>query len=296
MRAGGKAFAGESASEDFMADASQLLGRTMVLVAHPDDECFVCGALLQRMRGPLVVFATDGAPRDRYFWDAHGSREAYSELRRNEARRALADVGVTNVEFAALDPELGSRFVDQDLFREIPVAYQVISKIMDRYQPEAMLTLAYEGGHPDHDTCNFLTAQLAKRQGIPAWESALYNRAAESTATARAQAAGHGNLGAQQFINPTGEEIVFEITGEELDRKLAMCREYTSQGDFLQVFDPNREIVRPLAAYDYTRPPHEGKLNYERWQWSMTGEDVSGEFRKFLEARAGASARAEQTT
>ena len=44
-------------------DIQILLGRTMVLVAHPDDECVLCGGILQKMRDPVVVYATDGAHR-----------------------------------------------------------------------------------------------------------------------------------------------------------------------------------------------------------------------------------------
>ena len=55
-------------------------GRTLVLVAHPDDECIAFGALLQRIREPLVVFATNGSPADPYFWQKYGSREAYAEI------------------------------------------------------------------------------------------------------------------------------------------------------------------------------------------------------------------------
>jgi hypothetical protein len=43
--------------------------------------------------------------------------------------------------------------------------------------------------------------------------------------------------------------------------------------------------VRPQIAYDYSRPPHDGKLNYEAWQWTMTGEDVARAFVEFLRAR-----------
>jgi hypothetical protein len=53
-----------------------LLGRTLVLVAHPDDETGGCAALLQRMQQPIVVFATNGAPDDEFFWGPFGSREA----------------------------------------------------------------------------------------------------------------------------------------------------------------------------------------------------------------------------
>src|SRR3954464_14150939 len=41
-----------------------LLGRTLVIVAHPDDEAVACAALLQRMREAHVLFCTDGGPLD----------------------------------------------------------------------------------------------------------------------------------------------------------------------------------------------------------------------------------------
>ncbi len=72
---------------------------------------------------------------------------------------------------------------------------------------------------------------------------------------------------------------------EELERKRAMCLSYPSQGDFLKVFGLEREIFRPQKEYDYTRPPHSGKLNYELWEWSMTGTEVSAKFAEFLEPR-----------
>src|SRR5215469_756365 len=77
---------------------SPLLGRTLVVVPHPDDETISCGGLLQHMREPVVVFATDGAPEDDFFWRRFGSREAYAAVREQEARVALAAVGVNELE------------------------------------------------------------------------------------------------------------------------------------------------------------------------------------------------------
>src|SRR5262245_48903182 len=128
-----------------------LLGRTMVLVAHPDDECITCGGLLQKMRNPVVVFATDGAPGDPYFWAKYGSRSAYAALRHQEANNALAQVGVTQIEFLANYATRPDSFIDQQLFRVIPAARDVLRGTVKRHRPEAILTLAYEGGHPDHD-------------------------------------------------------------------------------------------------------------------------------------------------
>ncbi len=85
-----------------MDTLSFLLGRTMLVLAHPDDECVTYGAMLQRMAEPVVRYMTDGAPRDSYFWGRHGSRQAYAELRQQEARRALGRIGVQRVEFVTM--------------------------------------------------------------------------------------------------------------------------------------------------------------------------------------------------
>src|SRR5919201_2073207 len=103
-----------------------ILGRTMVLVAHPDDESIACGGLLQKMQRPLVVFATDGAPEDDFFWGRFGSREAYSKLRQEEALSALDHVGVSEVEFLADQAADSVRLEDQKLFRAISGALALL--------------------------------------------------------------------------------------------------------------------------------------------------------------------------
>jgi LmbE family N-acetylglucosaminyl deacetylase len=246
-------------------DLKTLLDRTMVLVAHPDDECILCGGLLQRMRKPVVVYATDGAPQDPYFWKAHGSRSAYSRLRQKEARRALERVGVNEIVFLA---ECDERLVDQELFRNLTIAYELLHEAIVRLGPSAVLTLAYEGGHPDHDSCSFLASKLGAATGLPVWEAPLYRGV-------------RAELSVQEFAHPNGTEVFYAPSLEEIARKRAMCQEYSSQGDFLKVFDIEQETYRPQVPYDYTQPPHEGQLNYERWQWSMTGREVSSAFEGF---------------
>lgn len=255
------------------AGLEQLLGRTVVLVAHPDDECIICGGLLQRMREPVVVYATDGAPRDSYFWKAHGSREAYLRLRQEEARSALKRVGVNELVFLA-DSE--PRLIDQELFRNLGIAFELLAHEIEQRCPDSMLTLAYEGGHPDHDSCSVLAFELGRLEGLPVWEAPLYRR-------------NRSQLSLQEFVHPSGKELTYEPAPEELERKREMCLEYPSQGDFLRVFAPEREIFRRQPAYDYSRPPHEGTLNYEQWRWSMTGPEVCERFTRFLGSREEAS-------
>ena len=158
-----------------MAWLDDILGRTLVLVAHPDDECLAFGALLQRMREPLVVFATNGSPADPYFWQKYDTREAYAALRRQEALKSLHVAGVKDVLFLA-DMPGGVHLADQELFRNLRGAYELLADIIARRMVTALLTLAYEGGHPDHDACSVLAAQLARLASIPCWEAALYHR------------------------------------------------------------------------------------------------------------------------
>ena len=252
-----------------MAWIDELLGRTLVLVAHPDDECIAFGALLQRMREPVVVFATNGSPHDPYFWQQYGSREAYAGLRREEAFASMHAAGVKDVVFL---PDLtdGEVLVDQELFQHLRPGYDLLVELVRRRMVQAILTLSYEGGHPDHDSCAFLSAQLARQFNLPCWEAPLYHRLPE----------GGGIF--QDFVGDTCEAVDVKPTPHELEAKRAMCLSYPSQGDFLAHFDAMKEFVRPQPAYDFTRPPHDGKTNYEIWQWNMTAQQVCGAFAGFL--------------
>lgn len=250
-----------------MAGAIEQLtrGRTLVLVAHPDDEAISCGALLQRIKHPLVVFATNGSPHDKYFWGGYGSRERYAEVRRQEAAGAMTAVGVSDFEFAELAE-------DQQLFCDLPAAAESLHSIVSRFKPDAILTSAYEGGHPDHDSCAFLAAEVGAMAGVPIFEAPLYNRF---------EGIGHK----QTFIvGAPGERLV--LAEPERMRKAQMASCYESQGDLLAFFDLDRELFRRQHAYDFGNPPHPGKLNYEVWQWPMTGADVCGAFRNFARKAA----------
>jgi len=247
---------------------ASLLGRLMVVVAHPDDESVGCGALLQRAAGPCVVFCTDGAPRDRSFWRRFSSRDEYRDVRRGEALAAARIVGVRQTDFLDIP--------DQELFRNLDGALAQLGAIAKQFTPNALLTLAYEGGHPDHDACAFLVSLLAAKFGLPAWEMSLYHRAA-------------GERALQQFIAHSGsaasEQRTVDPTPEEVSRKRAMIEAYASQGDILHHFGAGKEVFRRQPAYDFTRPPHPGTLNYEEWQWPMTGREVSAAFAAMLSQR-----------
>ncbi len=248
------------------ATAVPFTGRTMVLVAHPDDETGGCAGLLQRLPDPVVVFATDGAPADPYFWGGYGSPLNYARARRQEATRALQAAGIRHSEFlggAALEH---TEFHDQQLYRVLPQAMQAISEMVRRYQPDKVLVPAYEGGHPDHDSCSFLGAMLCRRFGLPVWEMPLYHRSDT------------GNLVCRRFRAKSGGERLLALNRDEKRTRDAMVASYVSQTGLPEFVGSTLECYRPQADYDYSRPPHHGTLNYQVWQWPISPRQVCRAF------------------
>jgi len=244
-----------------------LKGTTVMLVAHPDDEVIAFGALMQWMKKAVVVFATDGAPYDSYFWNEYGSRDAYAQVRQREARQALSIVRAQEI---FLSERVNGGIADQELFRRLPEAVKALEEVVSQLEPDCLLTLAYEGGHPDHDACCFISSQVGRRRNVPVWESPLYHRNSG------------GSSVVQTFPQATSGEIEVQVAGEELLKKLEMFHTYKSQKLTLDLFRPEVEQFRPIADYDFTRRPLPWKLNYEHWQWPMTGDEVAGEFASYL--------------
>ena len=61
-----------------------------------------------------------------------------------------------------------------------------------------------------------------------------------------------------------------------------MFHTYKSQKLVIDSFRPDIEQFRPIADYDFTQPPLPCKLNYELWQWPMTGKEVAEAFAAYL--------------
>lgn len=258
----------------FPEQLTSLLGRTLVIVAHMDDETIACGGLMQSMQEPCVAFATDGAPADEYWWRKYGSREAYARLRQQEARAALNAVGVKQAFFLRESESRPFEFADQSLHTVIDRAFEELTDFARDLRAEALLTLAYEGGHPDHDSCAFLASRIGERLGVPVWEAPLYHRTNGSTPHF------------QEWTFPAGESFEVEVRDEVLARKKVMLAQYRSQFTTLSGgFRPEVERFRVQAKYDFAQPPHPGRLNYEHWGWPVKAADVCRAFQAFDEKR-----------
>lgn len=231
------------------------------MAAHPDDEVIGAGAHLGCWKRVRFVHITDGAPRKPA--DAlragYGRREEYARARRQELLSALAlagfgpahteCLGIVDQEASVALVWLANRL--RDLFREL--------------QPELILTHPYEGGHPDHDATAFAVdaaRQLLEREKatVPSIieMSSYHNRA--------------GQLVSGEFLTfPACDAVKCLLTVPQrlFKRRLFEC--FPSQREVLRYFPLECETFRIPPVYDFTQPPHPGKLYYELFDWGMNG-------------------------
>jgi len=218
--------------------------------------------LLSFLDHPQVVHITDGSPLNLSDALAAGfsTRESYAVARKAEVRTALGTAGVRE------DQIENFGFIDQGVsFRLLDLTRKILDQLQ-RLIPEAVLTHAYEGGHPDHDSAAF-----ACRMAIELF------RADSSHPPEFYEFAGYngrdGHLRTYEFLpHPAAPEYRLELNSSERDLKTQMLGAFASQERTLQPFlPPTVEAFRKAPHYDFTRPPHTGKLFYENFDRGVDG-------------------------
>lgn len=217
-----------------------------------------------------LVYTTNGAP-SRGAAEARGLRNIreYAAARANEAREALALTAIP-VEFHFL------RFIDRRLTWNLVAAVGKIALLLKKIRPDVVLTHAYEGGHPDHDATAFAvhSAVQVSRVVAPIWEMTGYHCAS-----------GSPECGA--FIPYPGvSELNISTTPGDLERKRTMLACFRSQQGRMPLIPLDHERFRAAPAYDFTAPPHTGRLHYEHCDWGMTAERWR-EFVRIAQIRIG---------
>jgi N-acetylglucosamine malate deacetylase 2 len=214
--------------------AAKFPSRPLIFVAHPDDETLACGGLLQRVPASLVVFATDGAAPGFGCERTFGSLKAYSDVRFQEASRALAHV--PNASFQRLAKTDGSYFGELHLFEELAEALTALCAVGRSFSPDAIISHSYEGAHIDHDTCSFLAMQAAADLSLMRFEFPLY------------WIDQRGKAVMQRFRIHGDDVIEWQLSGAEIQVKRRMMIEYHTQRGTVSKFDPSREQMRLAAA------------------------------------------------
>jgi LmbE family N-acetylglucosaminyl deacetylase len=106
---------------------------------------------LARFDNPTIVLITDGSPKDitRATQLGFGTRKAYAMARKAELLSALDSLQLGEYRLHFLDHG------DQDAVFHIPDIAKSLAKVFSAQRINTVITHAFEGGHPDHDTTAF---------------------------------------------------------------------------------------------------------------------------------------------
>lgn len=234
--------------------SDQLLGNRFLFVfAHPDDDVFISGLMRKLITNGIEILAV---------WLTSGGYLGGQNRRENELLQAVSVLGLHGDQCKML------RFPDLGLINSLDEASSRLTQIFTGYQPQNVFVTAFEGGHPDHDSANFIVyeAKFRSQLNCRLFEFPLYN--------------GSGPLWTWRWrINsfpPGGPQTLFQpLTSSEIACKHKMMRIYSSQWMYMapaQLARPKAMLMRKGEPFrvcqdnrDHAIPPHKGKLNYERW-------------------------------
>ena len=237
--------------------------RVLFVVAHPDDEVIGAGgSLLSRFADCQVVHVTDGAPANLLYARQAGFKTTfeYADARREEAAMALSLAGITGNQII----ELG--VTDQQLSYQLVTVARRLSKLFTQIEPDIVITQPYEGGHPDHDATAF-AVHLARR--LLHDEQTIAPEIIEMTSYHRR----NESVIYSEFLPREGSApVTFPLAQHERNLKQEMFDCFHTQRGVLCWFPIEVERFRKAPPYNFTRPPHAGKLNYDYFDWGVTEE------------------------
>ena len=238
---------------------------------------------------------TDGAPADGIDAQHHGfaSLAAYREARHAELTAALAHAGLP-ASVADPFPTL-TRVPDQRAAWHLKELTLGLLATLQEFAPEAVRTHPYEGGHPDHDACAFAVHAALRLGRQLALQPEAQDHQPLLLEAPFYHHDGDGGMLTGTFLHSDRfPSLTLPLSLQEQANKQARLACFASQAETLGRFQTESEALRIAPAYDFTQPPHGGKLLYECFPWGMTGSHfrrlaAEAEGQLFKEARPRSS-------
>jgi len=145
--------------------------RLMVVMPHPDDECFGCASTIARYSAEgatisLVTMTRGGAG----LWNgrAAGDLRALTDVRALELRDAALELGVDFLEIFDYPDGALEKVEEVEAVRTRFLGD--IVRVLRSHRPQVVVTFGPEGayGHPDHKVVSRMTVQACALSGDPA--------------------------------------------------------------------------------------------------------------------------------
>lgn len=245
---------------------------TVFLLAHYDDEFGIFHEIKNciALKIPIhVVYATSSS--------SDGRKNLIREI---ESLKVLNRLGVIESQVSFLgrdlkipDLKLKNHFIL--LFQNLNVLLSELGEIGNIY------TLAYEGGHPDHDGLNFICSRLSNNHNLEGniWQFPLYN--------------GAGLIGSffhlLKPLKKNGPVIEVKLALKDALMFLSLIFIYKSQTKtfvglfpfyFLHMTLIRSQTIQKIILNRVEEKPHEGTLLYERRKMD-TYENVRSKMNEF---------------
>jgi LmbE family N-acetylglucosaminyl deacetylase len=246
---------------DALRVGTPIRARSLLVIAHPDDETISMGGCLPLFHDLGLIQITDGSPRCRSYahCTGHVTWQSYAATREDEAIRALGRLGVAPARRVCFGAP------DQGAIHQFGRLIEVLDRELRNI--DLIFTHPYEGGHPDHDTAA-CAVQIAcdriARAGRPPplrLEFTSYHWR-------------DGKRRAGEFWpHPERPDVSVHLSGKVRARKREALDCYESQSAVLAWFDPDIERYRLAPQYDFLRTPPPGTCLYDSFGWTLTGAE-----------------------
>ena len=210
----------------------------VVLLAHPDDEIYICNLIASLVHSEKVVdviYVTSG--------DYHG--EEVGRLREQEAFESMRLIGIQEDRIHFL------RAPERELISRLK---EVLSLTLDKIQtlrPDCIISHDFEGGHNHHDTTSFYASKISEQLNIPLYVFPAYYGWPEYRLF-------------NQFVDPSKVTYTNGLDASQKDFKIKVMSAHKSQwGGFMEAIEQSkdqlffeREVLRLVdSPIDYTQEP-----------------------------------------
>lgn len=245
-------------------------GTLLVIVPHQDDETIAAAGAMQKTiaKGGQVhvIYTADGVNHSPGLSEEEIAAKVLKREEQATAALAMVKVPAENIQFLRYENEKGLTHPENML-----EAMDTIESAIKRLTPYAIVIAAFEGGHIDHDTTNFVVSHAARRAGFSRdniYEAPEYNRYYLRDSIKRAL----NRLllvklpNPPRFVPTDSPGSFLDMTQEELALKVAMFEVFDDwdPAGLIRAFG-TADCFRKIPDHNYTSGPFDRSKTIRHW-------------------------------